>query len=258
MPLEDDFCDVVRKARFGLGLAPNEVAERAGLLPLRLEALEAGQTASAAEAERLAAALGLRAAPLRDLALGRWSPAPVRCSGEAEVTPVFAPDVGAFAYAVRSAEGPVLVDCGGAVRELLAALGAQPRAVLLTHGHHDHVGGLEALPPGTSVYAHPELAATIPAAHPLLDGQTVCGLRAMYSPGHSADMLCFEGFGAAFTGDTVFAGSLGRARSAAAYPVLLESARRILALPPETALFCGHGPASRVAWEREHNAFPVA
>jgi glyoxylase-like metal-dependent hydrolase (beta-lactamase superfamily II) len=130
--------------------------------------------------------------------------------------------------------------------------------VLITHGHHDHVGGLGTLPPGVEVYAHPELSRRIPGSRPLENGERVAGLDVMYAPGHSLDMLAFLGDGLAFVGDTIFAGSLGRADSARNYPVLLETARRILAAPDDTVLYCGHGPVTSVAWEREHNAFPVA
>jgi glyoxylase-like metal-dependent hydrolase (beta-lactamase superfamily II) len=257
MPLEDDFCDIVRKARFGHDLAVAEVARMTGISALRLQALEAGQMPAAAEVERLAAALSLRAVQLRAIATGgAQPPAPTAIPGFA-VHAVFAEDVGAFAYAVRSDAGSLLIDCGGGVRELLAALGAAPDGVLLTHGHRDHVAGLRDLPRGVPVFAHPELCRYVPGLEPLRDGEEVLGLEVVYAPGHSPEMLAFVGPGLAFVGDTVFAGSLGRADSPASYESLLRSARRILALPPETWLFCGHGPVSQVGWDREHNAFPV-
>ncbi len=257
MPLEDDFCDIIRKARTGQGLGIAEVASSAGLAPLRLEALEAGQMPSAAEVDRLAKVLALRSLQLRAIATGGAMPPPVAIARGFSVTAVFAADVGAFAYAVRGPLGAFLVDCGGAVAELLEALGTLPEAVLLTHGHRDHVAGLGALPRGVPVYAHPALSARIPGGRPLRDGERLFGLLASYAPGHSPDMMAFAGDGLAFVGDTIFAGSLGRADAVASYPVLLETAKGLLRLPGDTRLFCGHGPVTTVAWEREHNAFPI-
>lgn len=257
MALEDDFCDIVRKARFGQDLAIAEVAQRTGISALRLQALEEGQMPAAAEVERLADALSLRAEPLRAIATGNaHPPAPASIPGF-DVKSVFAQDVGAFAYAVRSDAGNLLIDCGGGLGELLAALGGSLDGVLLTHGHRDHVAALRDLPRGVPVFAHPELCRYIRGLTALRDGEEVLGLTAIYAPGHSPDMLAFVADGLAFVGDTIFAGSLGRAASPESYSLLLQSARRILALPPVTQIFCGHGPASRIDWEREHNAFPV-
>jgi glyoxylase-like metal-dependent hydrolase (beta-lactamase superfamily II) len=62
--------------------------------------------------------------------------------------------------------------------------------------------------------------------------------------------------GLCFVGDTLFAGSIGRANPASLYPVHLESVRsRVLTLPMETVLLPGHGPATTVKEETEHNPF---
>ncbi len=257
MTFEDDFCDIIRKARSGHGLSIETVAADAGIPALRLQALETGQLPASGEVERLAQVLHLRQAPLRDIATGRVEPPSVTPPRAMAVTSVFAADVGAFAYAVRSTYGRIIVDCGGGVSQLLRALGGAAEAVLLTHGHSDHVAGLGDMPQGVPVFAHPELSRRLPGARPLADGETVFGLAAMHAPGHSPDMLAFHADGVAFVGDTIFAGSLGRASSSGAYQDLLASARRILALAPETVVYCGHGPATTVAWERVHNAFPV-
>ncbi len=253
--LEDDFCDIVRKARFGLSLGEEEAARSAGITTGRLRDLEAGAQPSAHEVERLAEVLRLRGGPLQAIATGGCAPPQVaRSFGGWTVTPVFAEDVGAYCYAVASPSGRFAVDAGGGLLGIRRALGGEPQAVLLTHGHRDHVEALAAF--GAPAYAHPSLAAAV-GGTALSDGEEIFGLRALHCPGHSPDMLTFAGPGFAFVGDTLFAGSLGRARVAEEYPALLESARRILSLPPDTALFAGHGPPTTVAAERLQNAFPI-
>ncbi len=251
--LEDDFCDIVRKARFGLSLAAEDAARRAGIDPARLAELEGGAEPTEEEARRLGEVLSLRGQALQAIAAGSYTPPEVaQRFGDFRVTPVFAEDVGAFCYAVSSPFGKFAVDAGGGAGRIRAALQGSPEAVLLTHGHRDHIAALPAF--GAPAYAHPALAAEVRGT-PLGDGEEIRGLQVLHCPGHSPDMLTFSGPGFAFVGDTLFAGSLGRARTPADYEALLQSARRILSLPPETALFSGHGPPTTVGAEREHNAF---
>lgn len=253
--LEDEFCDIVRKTRYGVGRSAEDVARAAGLEAARLKALESGTAApEASEVAALAAVLGLRPPQLLDIALDRYSPR----VGPSGVTAVHVPQGNSFAYALRAGGRSIIIDAGGSAEELLQATNGSADAVFLTHGHSDHVAALSAVRGRAEVYAHPELAGKIPGAKPLSDGQTVCGLTALYAPGHSSDMLTIVGDGIAFVGDTLFAGSLGRAAIPAAYPQLISSARRILQLPEETLLFCGHGPVTSVGLERVHNAYNLA
>src|SRR2546427_6640210 len=73
--LEDEFCDIIKKARTGLGLDPNQVARDAGLSTSALRELEAGQRApTPAEVHALAAALRLDGAKLAAIACDGWHP----------------------------------------------------------------------------------------------------------------------------------------------------------------------------------------
>lgn len=253
--LEDDFSDIIRKARFGLSLQLPDVARAAGVAMERLQALEAAQVEpQEEEVLTLARVLGLRASALVDIAFGRYSPA----VSAGPVNAVHVPDGNAFAYALEIGGARVAVDAGGSVPQMRRALAGAPDAVFLTHGHADHVAALAELRGSAAVFAHPALASRLPGVRSLQDGEEVFGLTVRFAPGHSADMLTLVGDGVAFVGDTLFAGSLGRAQTAQNYQELLASARRILALPGETLLFCGHGPVTRVAEERVHNAFDVA
>ncbi|MEN8144049.1 MAG: MBL fold metallo-hydrolase [Gemmatimonadota bacterium] len=178
----------------------------------------------------------------------------------------------------------VVIDPGAEPERVLEALnrwGADPVAILLTHAHLDHIGGvaglLERYP--VPLYLHDEdrpiydsaaqqatmfgLELRQPPApdHSLTHGQelNLAGLRldVRFTPGHSPGHVVFVGPGLAFVGDCVFAGSIGRTDlPGGSAPTLLASIRdQILSLPPDTTLLTGHGPATTVAAEAASNPF---
>jgi hydroxyacylglutathione hydrolase len=161
----------------------------------------------------------------------------------------------------------VLVDAGGPVEPLLAALEAEDLTlthVLLTHHHHDHVMQLDdvlARHPGTPVLAHPDeplgaVTARIGDADQVRSG--ALAIEAIHTPGHTAGMLSFLADGHLFTGDTLFRDSVGgvRAPGSTSYADLKRSIlERILALPPATEIHPGHTEPTTVARELESNPF---
>jgi glyoxylase-like metal-dependent hydrolase (beta-lactamase superfamily II) len=81
-------------------------------------------------------------------------------------------------------------------------------------------------------------------------------VQTLHTPGHTPGSVCYLTGLICFVGDTLFAGSLGRAGSRYAYHALLDSVRaRLLGLPEMTALLPGHGPATTVGEELRHNPF---
>ena len=75
MPLEDDFSDIIKKARIGQGLSVGDVAQMAGVPSGNITALEKGACPpDRAEVQALAKALGLRPGPLEQLAIEKWEP----------------------------------------------------------------------------------------------------------------------------------------------------------------------------------------
>jgi hydroxyacylglutathione hydrolase len=150
----------------------------------------------------------------------------------------------------------------------------------LTHAHFDHIGAVKALRTHFSVPVHlheadipmfeagPFQAASyglpfdgdeIPA-HRLVDGQglTLGGLSftVMHTPGHSPGHVTIHGHGVALVGDCLFAGSIGRTDLPLGNGAeLARSLLRIVALPPETRVLPGHGPATTVAEERRSNPY---
>lgn len=174
------------------------------------------------------------------------------------------------------------------VGNLLARHDLTPVAVLVTHGHIDHVGGIDGLvSPTITAYLHP--ADLNMARHPgeqlrallgqnfdagenelvttefsdLFDDQKLeidgLSLDVLHTPGHTPGHCCFylEDEGVLFSGDHLFQGSIGRTDlPGGSYDTLMASmATRILPLPGGTSVLPGHGPATTLAAERIHNPF---
>lgn len=94
------------------------------------------------------------------------------------------------------------------VRTTIEAAGAPIRALILTHGHRDHAGALPALREATGATLHGWAGSAITPDVPLEDGDFVGPWRAVHTPGHAPDHLCFVGpNGIVFSGDHVMSWS---------------------------------------------------
>jgi hydroxyacylglutathione hydrolase len=141
----------------------------------------------------------------------------------------------------------VVVDPGDAAPVLeAAARGLRPVAVLLTHHHADHVGGVEAVLARFPVPCYGPDDPRIPAAAIRVgDGDRVAvpalglGFDVIAVPGHTRSHIAFHGGGALFCGDTLF--SLGCGRLFEGTPAqMLASLDRLAALPGDTRVCCAH------------------
>lgn len=276
--LEDDFADIIGKARFGKGVSLAEVAREGGLSERRLNALEGGASPTDEEIGRLAAALSLDPRKLADVARASWEPK------QREPIPMVRLidgrignyPVNGYLFVDAERREAALFDTGYSPDQVLALLereGARLVALCVTHTHPDHIGGGDSIhhATGAPIYVHPDEFGSgkrrPKGVVPLEErgeipvGRFQIGYRS--SPGHTPGGTTFliekgEGLPTpiAFVGDALFAGSLGRAESAASYSTLLQSVEKaILSLPKETRLFPGHGPATTVDEERRHNPF---
>lgn len=167
----------------------------------------------------------------------------------------------------------VCIDPGGNADKVLKFLAENDltlEAILLTHGHFDHVGAVRELAEktGCKVYLH-AADLTLPekfTAGPLYctdhydDGDVLhmAGLtiRVMHTPGHTAGSVCLIVDDTIFSGDTLFCGSCGRTDLPGGDPdAILKSLARLKALDGDYKVLPGHNRATTLAVEREYNPF---
>ncbi|UCE28601.1 MAG: MBL fold metallo-hydrolase, partial [Candidatus Bathyarchaeota archaeon] len=81
-------------------------------------------------------------------------------------------------------------------------------------------------------------------------------LRVLHTPGHSKGSITLSGHDVAFTGDTLFAGSIGRYDLPnASYKEIMHSIKRLAKLPEHVKVYSGHGPTSTIGREKSSNPF---
>jgi hydroxyacylglutathione hydrolase len=182
--------------------------------------------------------------------------------------------------ATRSSPEAVVVDPGGDAAQLrleLARSGARCAAILLTHTHFDHIGGVADLAEGTDaqVYVSPDAVGALESplvppglsirpysdARPVTGGETLdvggISFEVLDVPGHAPGHLSYYADGSLFSGDVLFAGGVGRVDLPGGdWDTLLDSIRALAArYPPDTVVYSGHGPATALGIELARNPF---
>ncbi|UCH53652.1 MAG: hydroxyacylglutathione hydrolase [Pseudomonadota bacterium] len=141
-----------------------------------------------------------------------------------------------------------VVDPGDAepVLAFCATHGLEPGAILCTHHHHDHVGGIEDLHARFRLPVYGPTAERIPACSHPVSGDDVVDLpglglmfRVLAVPGHTRGHIAYYGHGLLFCGDTLFSAGCGRLFEGTAEQ-MHSSLGKLLALPPDTAVYCAH------------------
>ena len=169
------------------------------------------------------------------------------------------------AYVVHGPEGDIVVDAGAEPERILARVRQPVEAVLITHGHADHVSALSAVLRETNapLYVHPDDAdrTGVSVYEPFDDGQElqIAGERllVLHTPGHSPGSVTFVIGEDQIVGDLVLPGSVGRTDiPGASWEEIEVSLRKVMPYWREgTRLYTGHGPVLFAAEELRTNPY---
>ena len=167
----------------------------------------------------------------------------------------------------------VLIDPGFQAEQILEQVrihGKEVEAVLLTHGHFDHLGGVKgiAAETGCKIYLHEDdlslpsqlTLGTIPYTDSYEEGDVLSlagvAFTVMHTPGHTPGSVCLICENALFAGDTLFACSCGRTDLPGGdHRAMRKSLARLASLEEDYQVFSGHGDHSRLSVEKRLNPY---
>lgn len=169
------------------------------------------------------------------------------------------------------------------IKEMIASKNCTLTAILLTHGHYDHIGAAVEVSKATKapiyageyekeVLANPSInLSAMMGEHPisltadkwLTDGEVIepagITIRCIHTPGHTKGGMSYyvEEANIVFSGDTLFAASIGRTDfPTGSMSELVRSIKsKLLILPENTKVFTGHGESTSIAYEKQYNPF---
>ncbi len=272
IPLEDTFGDILRKAMRGTATSGADLARATGIPEPTIAAwLKDRGAADEPQARAVARVLRLDGGKLADSAAQRWYPPAIDRADVRRHAQHPHPSNG-YVFFLEHGRQAALVDPAGVPQNLLRVLrdgDYHLRYILITHKHADHcdaTGDVARAFPNAQIVMHRlDVGAIGPLAAkalPLRDGETLSFGEAetigmLHTPGHTDGSSCYLFKSTLFSGDTLFAASVGGAYgNASTYDDILNGVRsKIFSLAEETVVMPGHGPPTTVALEKRHNPF---
>lgn len=269
--LEDELGDVLEKARDGKGWSPSDLARASGVSATDISRMERYEyVPDDSVLNHLSEVLDLCPPSLMAVAKKTWFPKPIEPDPGPFDTVCLNLFVGTYpvkCYLVtcKATKASAVIDTGGnpqAVIKKARELNIQPEKILLTHAHFDHAGGLELLDKAFNCPVWIDKKEALPSGSRdlrfLQNGEILklgnLDIEVIFTPGHTSGGVSYKIHDSVFSGDTIFAGSMGRANSS--WNELYNSiTQKLLTLPDHIRLFPGHGPATTVGEEKQNNPF---
>jgi hydroxyacylglutathione hydrolase len=269
IPLEDNYDDVLKKAQNGLGISDEELARRAEVKVEEVVAVKSGQFDEAV-ARRMAGHLRLHRDSLVQLAKKSWYPSysPFTTGFLAFNTAFGEGSVNNYLVWDERSRHAAIFDTGTTPEPVLDAITSarlRVRYIFLTHGHSDHVAGLDRLvrETGAEVWCAAQEPFEFPGIKRFAENaffhigpfsiKTL--LTSGHTPGGTTYFINGLSYPLAIVGDSLFAASMGGAPRENFAEAVENNQRKVLMLPSDTVLACGHGPISTVSQERRNNPF---
>lgn len=270
--LEDDPGDVLRKAMRGVRLDAPELGRRTGIDGGTIAAWVKGDgVPSEDQARALATALRLDPGKFADTCARRWYPG-ADLPPEVRHHPHDPHPSNGYLFFLEDGKTAAIVDPAGLPKTLLDAVNEGPyalRYILITHKHADHCDATAEVArafPTAEIVMHKADSQAIGGlakrAIPIGDGDELpfgddAAIRLLHTPGHTDGSSCFLFRSTVFSGDTLFAGSVGGIfADISTYDDLLASVRfKLFALADDTVVMPGHGPPTTIGEEKAHNPF---
>ena len=201
-----------------------------------------------------------------------------------KIIPIAPYSFGANTYAIISDGHAIIIDPSvtvGAITSAVSEEGAVIDAVVLTHGHFDHIVSIDTMRDalGVTVYIHDEDAEMLtdgsknafltffgrdrayrPADKTLTDGEIIkvgdAEIKVIHTPGHSKGSICLLGDGFLVTGDTLFAESVGRCDLwGGDQASLAASLEKLRSLDRSIMIYAGHGAPERLGIALDNSAY---
>jgi hydroxyacylglutathione hydrolase len=271
LPLEDTFGDILRKAMRGTGTSEEQLAKATGISRQSIgDWLKDQGAADDAQARAVAVVLRLDGGKLADSAAQRWIPL-IELPDVRRHPQVPHPSNG-YVFFLEGGRHAALVDPAGIPQNLLRVLrdgDYHLEYILITHKHPDHcdaTADVAAAFPQARIVMHKldvhAIGSLANSATLLQDGEALpfgegAAIRMLHTPGHTDGSSCFIFQSTLFSGDTLFAASVGGAYGdLSTYADILNSVRsKLFTLPADTVVMPGHGPPTTIELEKEHNPF---
>ena len=172
-------------------------------------------------------------------------------------------EVNCYLVSCTATKEAVVIDPGMPAEKIVGqATGLKVRHILATHGHPGHVGGKddvkEATGGQTGIHSLDAKQFLRSADRYLIDGDELefgeFKLQVLHTPGHTPGSVCYVVANHAFVGDTILAGGIGRQMPETDLRrQMMSIGTKLLRLPPATALYPGHGPATSLDRELAQN-----